>query len=539
MSESFAPLFFNDHVVAVGAWLLFYIIEAVAIVSVLNRYPNDSEAAGRAVRKLVTLPKKMLPVRLNIIKRLLLAGKGGLRPLAATASLAAPALSFPRSASQQAICNVKDSVTAKNVITAKDAVTAFTDAPPAESPVPGVVDPWALPQPKLPQPKPKETLQDKRAKLGLRPGQLDNSHELIHRQKELAGRRSYLQNFWYAVGISENVKEKPVGVEILGEKVVLYRGTDGSIHCLSDVCPHRGAPLHLGWMSEVNGHDCIVCPYHGWAFDDEGKLRDVPAAETNNEWPKKPLVDSFPVQEKGGFIWLFYGSKDLPEDERPPIPYAPELDDPAWRPVYGEIEFECNHWSVFENAIDMAHIHYLHDDSFGNTGKPQIHDMTCSTDAYGINASFGLHNKPVNALWEFSKVPQVKVTAQAMLPSTSVIGFTLGQGLSFITFVNTVPISANRTVNRFALVRRLDVDPVGSWVFNMSAWDKAARQAMIKILTQDKAMVEKLQPEMLGREISVKADLPQMAFRKLRQEYIDMGYGVNPDTVTERFRSDM
>ena len=34
--------------------------------------------------------------------------------------------------------------------------------------------------------------------------------------------------------------------------------------------------------------------------------------------------------------------------------------------MYGEIEFECNHWSVFENAIDMAHIHYLHNDTFGN-----------------------------------------------------------------------------------------------------------------------------------------------------------------------------
>ena len=34
--------------------------------------------------------------------------------------------------------------------------------------------------------------------------------------------------------------------------------------------------------------------------------------------------------------------------------------------MYGEIEFECNHWSVFENAIDMAHIHYLHSNTFGN-----------------------------------------------------------------------------------------------------------------------------------------------------------------------------
>jgi phenylpropionate dioxygenase-like ring-hydroxylating dioxygenase large terminal subunit len=110
------------------------------------------------------------------------------------------------------------------------------------------------------------------------------------------------------------------------------------------------------------------------------------------------------VEEKGGFVWLFFGSKDLPADARPPIPYAPELgeqpasggwgpmsacmfsiplasdpnftrrcaavplpDDPEWRAVYEEIEFDCNHFGVFENAIDMAHIHYLHGDSFGNS----------------------------------------------------------------------------------------------------------------------------------------------------------------------------
>lgn len=31
-----------------GSWLLFYIIEAVAVYSVLNKYPNDAEAAVRS-----------------------------------------------------------------------------------------------------------------------------------------------------------------------------------------------------------------------------------------------------------------------------------------------------------------------------------------------------------------------------------------------------------------------------------------------------------------------------------------------------------
>jgi len=70
------------------------------------------------------------------------------------------------------------------------------------------------------------------------------------------------------------------------------------VHCLNDVCPHRGAPLSQGWVSEVQGHDCVVCPYHGWAFDEEGVLRDVPAAEKAEAWPRKQLVDSYAVQEK-------------------------------------------------------------------------------------------------------------------------------------------------------------------------------------------------------------------------------------------------
>lgn len=57
-----------------------------------------------------------------------------------------------------------------------------------------------------------------------------------------------------------------------------------------------------------------------------------------------------------------------------------------------------------------------------------------------------------------------------------------------------------------------------------------------RILSEDKAMVEQLRPEMLPREISVKADLPQIAFRKLRQEYIDMGYGVSPEATENRYR---
>ncbi len=40
------------------------------------------------------------------------------------------------------------------------------------------------------------------------------------------------------------------------------------------------------------------------------------------------MVSAYDVVEKGGFVWLFNGSKHMPMDVRPPIPYVDELDDP-------------------------------------------------------------------------------------------------------------------------------------------------------------------------------------------------------------------
>lgn len=104
--------------------------------------------------------------------------------------------------------------------------------------------------------------------------------------------------------------------------------------------------------------------------------------------------------------------------------------------------------------------------------------MQTTTDGYSVTATFRIHNKPVNAFWALFQTPEVFVTARAFLPCTSEVTFTLGNGLSFTTFVSTVPISATRSVNRFALVRRLDWDKAGlaNSIFNLNIFDNAARK---------------------------------------------------------------
>jgi hypothetical protein len=47
LMDDLAPMFVVDHVAAASSWLVFYLIEALAIVAVLDRYPNDKDSAVR------------------------------------------------------------------------------------------------------------------------------------------------------------------------------------------------------------------------------------------------------------------------------------------------------------------------------------------------------------------------------------------------------------------------------------------------------------------------------------------------------------
>lgn len=517
-TSHFAPLLFADHVTALASWIGLYAVEAAAVMAVLKRFNYDPRAAARDIAGLMTPSKKMLPLRLTLFKQFFAAGA---KLAAPSSALAGSAGALPQNAAAAA---------------APPSASAFVSSSPpvAQTPSDRVVQPptkarganSVVPAPPSRRPT------------GLPPlPEIEDPEKaaIAKRLKELRDREGYLKNMWYAAALSNNVGKEPVKTLLCGKEMVLFRDEQGKVHAIDNTCPHRGAPLSEGWVEHKNGHSCVVCPYHGWAMDGEGHLQDVPAAANKGEWPKRPIVDSWPVEEKGGFVWLFYGSKALPADARPPIPYVPELDDPEWRPVYEEIEFDCNHFGVFENAIDMAHIHYLHGDSFGNQSKPEIRDMSTTTDEHSITATFTVYNKPVNAFWALFQVPEVHVTAKAFLPSTSLVTFELGNGLNFTTFVSTCPISANKTVNRFALVRKLSSDKTG--IFNSRLWDGMARSAMLKIQREDKEMVEQLKYDQLPAEYSVRADLPQIMFRKLRQQYVDMGYGVPSEQRVAPFAS--
>src|SRR6202046_1110779 len=77
----------------------------------------------------------------------------------------------------------------------------------------------------------------------------------------------FMRQFWQALYRSQDLplgQAKPI--RIMSEDFALYRGHSGIAKVVDYHCPHRGAPLHLGWIEE----DAIRCVYHGWEFHTRG-----------------------------------------------------------------------------------------------------------------------------------------------------------------------------------------------------------------------------------------------------------------------------
>lgn len=119
-----------------------------------------------------------------------------------------------------------------------------------------------------------------------------------------------------AIALSEEVStQKPIGVDLGDQQIVLWRDAEGVAHALEDRCPHRRAPLSLGCVRN-DGH--FQCGYHGWSFDGSGQVIEIPQIRQQARLPAVYSAAAFPSFEHAGF--LFIGTRngaaamDLPDD---------------------------------------------------------------------------------------------------------------------------------------------------------------------------------------------------------------------------------
>lgn len=170
----------------------------------------------------------------------------------------------------------------------------------------------------------------------------------------------YLRNTWYVATRSADVGRNLTALQVLGDKIVVYREENGAPVALEDACPHRKLPLSMGRLQG----DTVVCGYHGLTFGRSGLCVGSP---TQARIPSTAKVRSYPVVDRWGMLWIWVGEPDLADESL--ILHVENSDNPRWGLSHGgKMSCACNYLYLTDNLLDPSHVAWVHTTSFAASG---------------------------------------------------------------------------------------------------------------------------------------------------------------------------
>jgi phthalate 4,5-dioxygenase oxygenase subunit len=179
-------------------------------------------------------------------------------------------------------------------------------------------------------------------------------NELITRVGPGTPMGNFMREYWVPALLSSEVTPDgdPVRVLLLGEQLIAFRDTNGSVGLIQNNCPHRGASLFFGRNEEAG----LRCVYHGWKFDSQGNCIDMPNEPTESDFKQKVKAVAYPTQERGGVVWTYMGPRKTP----PPLPDLEGNMQPESDQMVRCTQLPCNWLQILEGDIDTTHVGFLH-----------------------------------------------------------------------------------------------------------------------------------------------------------------------------------
>ncbi|MBW4525461.1 MAG: Rieske 2Fe-2S domain-containing protein [Phormidium tanganyikae FI6-MK23] len=171
---------------------------------------------------------------------------------------------------------------------------------------------------------------------------------------------------WYPVSYIQDLdKTKPTKFTLLEQDLVIWWDAAAqSWRAFEDQCPHRLAPLSEGRIAEDG---LLECPYHGWAFQGDGKCDRIPQQPEGtlaNE-SKRACVASYATAERQGLLFIYPG-KNNPEQVKIPIIEPMEESPDEWVCLNTFRDLPYDALTLLENVLDASHVPFTHHKSVGN-----------------------------------------------------------------------------------------------------------------------------------------------------------------------------
>ncbi len=310
-----------------------------------------------------------------------------------------------------------------------------------------------------------------------------------------------LSNFWYPIALAKDIEDKPFKVRLLDEDLVVYRTSTGFV-VAKDLCVHRGSPLSYRWIEG----DEIVCGYHGYRYNPEGRCTLVPS---HPDWkpPSKLCLKIYLHEERYGVIWACLSGQ--------PANVIPDWDmewndkDFRWF-SWGPIIWECSAGRAIENFIDNAHFSFIHRSTFGQASSAEMgSEYELTSFEHGLVMDFDYlagnpHDSPIQGTDQIQR----HMTRTLNYPFFTRSRIQYPEGREHIIHIIITPVSARKSQFLFLFSRNFDHHVP---VEELLTWEK-------KILLEDRNFIESQKPEEipldLSEEVHVRADKSSVAMRR-------------------------
>ena len=154
---------------------------------------------------------------------------------------------------------------------------------------------------------------------------------------------TYVKNAWYAAAWSDEVLPGALFHRTyLEQPVLIYRLGDGTAVAMSNRCPHRFAPLHLGKLVG----ETVECPYHGLAFSSEGRC--VANPHGSGVIPNAAKLAAYPLIERHNILWIWLGDAARADPDKI-VDYGFMTDTANWTTIHGYMHLNANYEIVIDN----------------------------------------------------------------------------------------------------------------------------------------------------------------------------------------------
>lgn len=148
---------------------------------------------------------------------------------------------------------------------------------------------------------------------------------------------------------------------VLDEPLILTRDREGKLHCLSNVCTHRGKII----VEKPSNIGMLRCGYHGRCFQLDGSFKSMPEFQQVENFPTKDdNLASIPVHEWLGMIFVSLSPVFDFEEAVQPIRQRT-----GWMPL-DTLEFAEEgtkdyfiraNWALYcDNYLEGFHIPFVH-----------------------------------------------------------------------------------------------------------------------------------------------------------------------------------